>query len=148
MSSGRFSERGRRKEERAGPSRRLEEYLAFVGNTYYSLPQSGNSTGDGGSSSSASSNSLAQPGWPSNSTVVSVGDLFPEQKQEVHGEESDERVTRRETKYKDRKYSKSMQLHKNATDDSKSKDTDRSLVPGCYEIPWLDFAASNYSGNS
>ena len=55
----------------------------------------------------------------------------------MHGEESDERVTRRETKYKDRKYSKSMQLHKNATDDSKSKDTDRSLVPGCYEIPGL-----------
>ena len=136
VSSGRFSERGRRKEERAGPSRRLEEYLAFVGNTYYSLPQSGNSTGDGGSSSSASSNSLAQPGWKSNSTVVSIGDLFPEQKQEVHGEESDESVTRRKTKNKERKYSKSI-LHKNATDGSKSKDTDRSLIPGCDEIPGL-----------
>ena len=134
-SSGRFSERGRRKEERLGPSRRLEEYLAFVGNTYYSLPQSGNSTGDGGSSSSTSSTSVVQSAWKSNSTVVSVGDLFPEQKQEVLKEESGESVTRRKTKNK--QYSNSMELDKNTTDGSKSKNADRSLVPGRDEIPGL-----------
>jgi len=65
-SPARFSERGRRKQERSAPIKRLEEYLSFVSRTYYKAPAVTASVPDSAHGTGGSS-----------SSVVSIGDLFP-----------------------------------------------------------------------
>jgi hypothetical protein len=121
-SPSRFSERGRRKEERAGPSRRLEEYLSFVGNTYYSMPKQSNFATESGSSSSTSTNYTSSTSYPnSNSTVLSIGDLFP-MKDEEEANNGDLNETEDDEK---------------AVDKDQKKNNKRTLIPGRDEIAGL-----------
>ncbi len=131
-SPARFSERGRRKEERAGPTRRLEEYLAFVGNTYYSKPKPLNNTNESGSSSNNNSTSYSMAN--SNITVASIGDLFPmpeEQHPNDDGEEEGEGDGDDDKQEADDNSSSSSSSSNNKNNKK------RSLAPGRNEIAGL-----------
>jgi hypothetical protein len=80
ISPARFSERGRRKHERNLPTRRMEEYLAFVGRTYYK--PSGSNQGSQNSSGSTGDSGHGSKGGGS---VVSLGDMFPRSSEKGEG---------------------------------------------------------------